>query len=168
MSLHNYPPRSERPGGYRIDTENVRTRNQQEIHVQGISKILSLTHTLPLTWVLGLGSWGRRGDWVLGLGVSQRAGSWVLGLGAARGRMFGSETTKKQKIFDTERGKIAHFLSVFAAKKYHANLYFCALCSLVRIGVGQRCWFGVESHRLFGYSTKFSVTYGARSARRKF
>ena len=41
---------------------------------------------LPLSWVLGLGSWGRRGDWVLGLEVSQRAGSWVLGLGAAGGR----------------------------------------------------------------------------------
>ena len=114
---------------------------------------------LPLTRVLGLGSGEVTGSWVLDPARGLSLGS--SGLGSARGRLFcilGSETTKKRKI-------AFFFLSPFP-QKLPGGLYF--LCILVRIGVGQRCWFGVESHRLFGYSTKFSVTYGARSARRIF
>ena len=116
---------------------------------------------LPLTRVLGLGSGEVTGSWVLdparGLGLGSS------GLGSARGRLFcilGSETTKKRKI------AFCFFRFPPKITAVPGGLYF--LCILVRIGVGQRCWFGVESHRLFGYSTKFSVTYGARSARRNF
>ena len=86
------------------------------------------------SWVLGLGPPGATGSWVLeparGLGL----GSWVLGPPEAG--FFGSETTKKRKI-------AVFFLSFSAPKNYQADLIFSAI--LVRIGVGQRCWFGGES-----------------------
>ena len=86
----------------------------------------------PLAWVLGLGSWGRRGDWVLGLGVSQRAGSWVLGLGSAGGRIFASELLEKQKIFVMEQGKIGKFFHFCLQNLQHRTSR--TFIALVRIG----------------------------------
>ena len=82
---------------------------------------------LGLPGRLGLGSWSQPEDWVLGLG------SW----GRRRPDFLGSETLESEKL------PFFSFRFCVFPKNYQADLIFSAI--LVRIGVGQRCWFGGES-----------------------
>ena len=111
--------------------------------------------------VLGLGSWGRRGDWVLGLEVSQRAGSWVLGLGAAGGRTLEYEVNKNKEKNRRGTRQNCNFRSFLRPKIPAEHLH---ISGTLASDVG----FCLTSPIFSVTTLNYRYIWGARSARQFF